>query len=197
MSSKDTALHWKVPVQQNVPFLAVCTGVHPHPYPSHNLSVPLDIMEAVVPMESSQCTCAVRISTGSGAAFTWRCCRWERLQGGCVEANSNESIHWCWPAGGYYLWVGIWALAKTWGRQMLTEMVGASMDVPVSDRTRIFGGAELGCISKHQTQDSLISKFSWKDFCRTDFDQWVRQVRGVETSQNRLFVLAQVKVPYC
>lgn len=79
MSSKDTTLHWKVPMQQNLPFLAVSTGVHLHPYPSHNLSVPLGIMEAAVPVENSQCTRAVHISMGSGH---WHCLHLKMLQVG-------------------------------------------------------------------------------------------------------------------
>lgn len=79
MSFKNWDLHCKVPMQQNLPFLAACTGVHLHPYPSHNLSVPLDIMEAVVPVENSQRTRAVHISTGFGH---WLCLHLKKLQVG-------------------------------------------------------------------------------------------------------------------
>lgn len=66
MSSKDADLHGKIYMQQNVSFLAVCTGAQLHPYPSHNPGVPLDIMDAVMPVENSQSTRALLISRGSG-----------------------------------------------------------------------------------------------------------------------------------
>lgn len=50
------------------------------------------------------------------------------------------------------------------------EIMRASMCLFLIEH-RILEVLQLDCISKHQTQDSLISKLSKKDFYRIDFGQ--------------------------
>lgn len=50
-------------MQQNLPFLAVCTYILIH---LTTLVSPLDITDAAMPVKNSQCTCVVHISRESG-----------------------------------------------------------------------------------------------------------------------------------
>lgn len=143
---------------------------------------------------------------GTRVAFTQRCCRWERLQRGCVEVNSNESIHWCWPAelvaaedcscqSQLRAATCGCVLAKAWGRQMLTEMIRARMDVPVPDRAQIFRGFATGL--HLQAPDSRQSYLQVvKEGLLQDWFWPVSEASEGCWNQIRLFVLAQVKLPY-
>lgn len=145
-------------------------------------------MDAVVPVENSQSTCAVHISTGSGHLH---CLHLKILQvGEAPKGMCRGQQQW-----EYSLVLTSWWLLRT---EVASQLRAATCGWVLglwqkqeADRRwqrwweqtwmclfltehRFLEVLQLGCISKHQTRDNLISKLSKKDFCRTDFGQWVR-----------------------